>query len=330
MKRILFFLGCLSLLITTDIVHATFVEVEEIPSTGTETMTIGTESIPYIDSIVLSSSTNLLKAGNIATFTTQVFLSTGVESFDCKKEYNCKLGSITVNGEYTAIKAGADTIQVIVDNNRIATVEVIVIPNDMKNIALQIQESPVIYGKVYDKNLFTVKGYDLWGNEIVIDKLQYLVAKKEGKSRLSERVKTSSSQLMQIIENGVIFYDNQILFFDVGTYEITVVVNEKLQSIFTFNSIFGKYATVIAWEDYHLKKMNFDTGRYEVQYTFTEFPAITVESIINPEKLIQFKEGNYLQKLKVLTDTHYEILSKRQELFEEKEYDLFKSLFEIN
>jgi len=322
--RLLQILQILLFLIYTCKINFAFA-TETITATGTNTVigtqTEGTTTQPYITQIIIIPAEANITAGESIPFTTNVIWS-DKKARVIKEDYSCSNG-IFVGNIWTGTQAGTSVITVTADGQQ-ATATVTVSPAELVRVKMTINEPKIIYGKIYTKDLFNFIGMDKYNNIIPLDKVNYKLRKKT-LSHLSEWMGESSiTGLNEIIKAGVIF-NSHLLFFDVGQYEILVTINEKFQSSFEFKVEFDRF-DVKAWEDYRVVDIDFNTGKYIVEYNFPGIPAIQSHFTVKDEWIKLFKEGDIIDKIQVLCWIHYEILEERQKLLKDLEYEQFKNL----
>ncbi len=296
------------------------------------TQTKGTITVPYITQAILTPQEVTITAGQSVTYITEVIWNDGLRR-KTNKIYTSDSGNLFGN-IFTGTQAGTSIITVAVDGQQ-ATARVIILPAQLEKVKMIINEPTVIYGRLYNKSLFSFIGYDVYGNTIKLDKIEFKM-KRKGASHLSTwigeaDIPTTATTRLEILKNiirsGVIF-NNEILFFDVGEYEVLVLINDTLQTTFIVNVIFDNYPNEMRWANYRItKKINFEKGTFEVEYAFPGEPAILVQFNVPEDWQKQFREGSMVQKFQVFCRCHYRILQKGIELLKDFEWQLLQDAF---
>ncbi|MFZ5988623.1 MAG: hypothetical protein ACOYWZ_16070 [Bacillota bacterium] len=294
-----------------------------IPPPGTNTPP-ATNTTPYILSVKCIPKDGTMTVGSQGMFRIFILWSDG-NQYPYTVTYSCNIGSITTKGNlgfFSSTKSGTAIIKAQVngfeDMGRIK-----ISPGILKKIALSYTK-PLLYGMIYPKNIFIIKGYDRYDNEVVLNKIEYKLRKKMA-THLSEWIgETPNSNLNKTIKAGVVVNGN-LLFFDVGEYEMEVTANAQ-STIFSIMVEFDGYDNSIAWKDYRVIDIDFDKGEFIVEYAFEGYPTIRSNFIVKDEWIKQFKEGDIIQKIQILTWLHYKILAERTKVLKEMEYEQFKNL----
>lgn len=294
---------------------------------GSETM-VGTQTegtitltpAPYITSLKIFPSEMAIKAGGTVAFVSDVIWSDGTITH--KVMYSCDKGSFKGN-IWTGTQTG-EAIITVQRNGIESMAKVVVTPDTIARVRMNITQK-IFYGIIYPKTLFDFICYDKYDNIVITNKIESKLRKKS-LSHLSTWVgETAMPTLNELIKAGVVF-NSELLFFDVGDYEVNVVINDTLQTTFPFNIVFQGYEDVVGWTDYRVINIDFDKGIFTAEYTFIGFPAIQVQFNVKDEWQKTFQDGNTTQRLQVLCWVHYTILQKRAELLKDLEYQQFKDL----
>lgn len=291
-----------------------------VPGTNTPP---ATNTMPYITALKITPKQATMTVGQSILFSATVLWSDGLQ-YPYTTTYTCNQGSITTHKNsavYTTTKPGIVIVKAQVegfeDSGRI-----IVSPDKLEKIALSYSGS-IFYGTLYLKEYFNFKGYDKYDNELVINKVEYKIRKKTA-THLSEWMgETMNPDLNAIIKTGAIF-NHHILFFDVGDYEMQVIIDGQ-STIFPITVKFDGYDTPVV-RDYRIVDIDFDKGEFAVEYLFAGTPAIRSNFIVKDEWIKQFKEGGITERIQVLAWLHYRILFERTKVLKEVEYEQFKNL----
>ena len=295
------------------------------------TSTIGTQTTNDIVSISIVPTDDVINAGESIQFVAIAIDNEGIKK---NVTYSVSDGSITSDGILTVTKAGKTFITARQgDVSAVATITVLPATPHHINIA----SSPTfVYGDKYTADgLFTYQVFDKYDNEIVVDQtLVKATIKKNTMGNLLGRLINSDGSninspyiaiIRPVLISGYISEAGQILFFERGTYTITVKYGDIVGTK-EFAVIFREpYTDIKAWQDYHMGKLNLDTRIITIQYDINGgiLKVIPLQGKVYDD----FYNQGLMCKFYAICEGHYHILGIRQELIEQNSKKIINKAF---
>lgn len=311
------FLTTFFLLLCSTVHSETVTTTAGMSTVGTST--IGTQtSTPKTTDISISPTDIVVSAGESIQFTVLAIDEKGNPS---TFYYSTSGGSISSEGVFTATKAGTVIISVI-GNGMLATAKVIVVPAVPAKLAVQVPD--IVYGQIYQlAGLIPYQVLDAYDNEIVVDQesAKSTIKKNTSGNLLGRLISSGGSAnspyvqtLKPVLVNGYVFEQGNIIFFERGTYTVTVKYGDVIGTKEFAVNFKDEYRDVEAWVDYHMGIVDLDNRFVTIKYDIGE----GIEKVIplRGDTYDKFYDAGLICKFFAICYGHYEILSIRQALLE--------------
>ena len=304
----------LLLLFLVNFVHAS--------GTSTGTSTVGTQTdIPKIISCNIIPYNIVMNAGDSITVFAESVDETGTVT-EYQDGFNSNIGNVSHN-LFTSSKAGKGVISIIC-GGVIASTEVTVLPAEPQHITITALKT-LEYGKKYQsENLFQYQVFDKFDNDIPIasSSIKSIIKKNTIGNLLGRLISSGESFnspyvaiLRPVLVGGYIVENGQVLFFERGTYTITVQYGNIIGTKEFTVEFAEPYKNIEAWKDYNMGELSLDNRFITITYGIGDEPILKIVPLTG-DIYDNFYSNGLMCKLYAICYGHYEILRIRQDMIE--------------
>ncbi|MFA4871410.1 MAG: hypothetical protein WC623_24640, partial [Pedobacter sp.] len=216
-----------------------------------------------------------------------------------------------------------------------AVAMVTVLPAAPHHIVVDAPDTFIYGDKYLSDGLASYQILDQYNNEIIPDQslVKTTIKKNTMGNMLGRLVNAGGSglsaqytaMLRPVLIGGYISEAGQVLFFERGTYTITVKYGD-IMGTKEFTVIFREpYQNVVAWADYHMGNVSIDNKTVEIQYDILGqgFCVIPLQGDV----YTMFDAPGLMCKFFAICKGHYRILEYRQELIEKDKLKTIHKIF---